>query len=54
MKLNTIVLLLCAITCMVSCSKNRSENSELSDEEEGHMPVPTSHTSSAIWQIQST
>ena len=34
MNLNTIVLLLCAITCMVSCSKNRSENSELSDEEE--------------------
>ena len=34
MKLNTIALLLCAITCMVSCSKNRSENSELSDEEE--------------------
>ena len=34
MKLNTIVLLLCAITCMASCSKNRSENSEISDEEE--------------------
>ena len=34
MKLNTIVLLLCAITCMVSCFKNRGENSEISDEEE--------------------
>ena len=34
MKLNTIVLLLCAITCMASCSKNRGENSDLSEEEE--------------------
>ena len=34
MKLNTIVLLLCAIICMASCSKNRGENSELSNEEE--------------------
>ena len=34
MKLKTIVLLLCAIICMASCSKNRSENSEISDEEE--------------------
>ena len=34
MKLKTIALLLCAITCMASCSKNRGENSELSDEEE--------------------
>ena len=34
MKLNTIVLLLCAIICMVSCSQNRGENSEISDEEE--------------------
>ena len=34
MKLKTIALLLCAITCMASCSKNRGENSELSDEED--------------------
>lgn len=34
MKLKTIVLLLCAIICMASCSKKRGENSELSDEEE--------------------
>ena len=34
MKLKTIVLLLCAIICMASCSKNHGVNSELSDEEE--------------------
>ena len=34
MKLNTIVLLLCAITCMASCSKKRGEHSDLSDKEE--------------------
>ena len=34
MKLNTIVLLLCAIICMASCSKNHGVNSELPDEEE--------------------
>ena len=34
MKLKTIALLLCAITCMASCSQNHGENSELSDEEE--------------------
>ena len=34
MKLKTIVLLLCAIICMASCSQNRGENSEISDEEE--------------------
>ena len=34
MKLNTIVLLLCAIICMASCSKNHGVNSELPDEKE--------------------
>lgn len=34
MKLKTIALLLCAIICMASCSPNRGENSELSDEKE--------------------
>lgn len=33
-KLNTIVLLLCAIICMASCSKNHGVNSELPDEKE--------------------
>ncbi len=40
MKLNTIVLLLCAIICMVSCSQNHGENSELSDEEEARCLCP--------------
>ena len=34
MKLKTFVLLLCAIICMASCSKKRSEKCDLSDEEE--------------------
>ena len=34
MKLNTIVLLLCAIICMASCSKKHGKNSEFSDKEE--------------------
>ena len=34
MKLKTIALLLCAITCMASCSQNRGEDSGLSDEED--------------------
>ena len=34
MKLKTIVLLLCAIICMASCSKKSGENSDLSDKEE--------------------
>jgi len=34
MKLNTIVLLLCAIICMASCSKNHGVNSELPNEKE--------------------
>lgn len=40
MKLNTIVLLLCAIICMVSCSQKHGENSELSDEEEARCLCP--------------
>ena len=40
MKLNTIVLLLCAIICMVSCSQKHCENSELSDEEEARCLCP--------------
>ena len=40
MKLNTIVLLLCTIICMVSCSQNHGENSELSDEEEARCLCP--------------
>ena len=34
MKMKTIVLLLCAIICMASCSRNRGENREISDEKE--------------------
>ena len=34
MKLKTIVLLLCAIICMASCSQKSGENSDLSDKEE--------------------
>ena len=34
MKLKTIALLLCAITCMASCSKKLGEDSGLSDEKE--------------------
>ena len=34
MKLKTIVLLLCAIICMACCSRNRGENSDISDKKE--------------------
>ncbi len=34
MKMKTIVLLLCAIICMASCSQNRGDDSGLSDEKE--------------------
>jgi archaemetzincin len=40
MKLKTIVLLLCAIICMASCSKKSGENSDLSDKEEVRCRCP--------------
>ena len=50
MKLNTIVLLLCAIICMASCSQNRGENSDLSDEEEAcaHQSYISSHLANSV------